>query len=115
MICVTSGVYTSTNPQQFSYDMNTGTIGQFTEQVLGVVTVSNGVFEMFVNNGDALNGSNPLYGWAWLRLIPGATLSTPTPHRNPRRSNRDTATDTQFDTHGHPDSDTHPDPIADTF
>ncbi len=68
----------SANPQQFSYDMTSGTVGQFTEQVLGNVTVSNGVFEMFVNNGDAINGTNPLYGWAWIRLVLGvAPTATP--------------------------------------
>ncbi len=68
------------NPQQFSYDMTTGTIGQFTEQVLGSVSVSNGVFEMYINNGDALNGTNPLYGWAWIRLVPElAPTNTPLP------------------------------------
>jgi hypothetical protein len=70
---------TAANPEQFSYDVTSGTIGDFSEHVLGSVTVTNGVFEIFVRRGDVLNASgNVLYGWAWLRLFANSPVATAT-------------------------------------
>jgi len=69
------------NTQEFSYVMNTGTIGDFSEQTIGTVVVSNGVFEIFVNKADLLTPNGyPFFGWSWIRLLPGAAAtSTPIP------------------------------------
>jgi len=67
------------NPQQFSYDMVSGTIGDFTEQNIGTITVSNGVFQIFINRADLLTPNGyPYWGWAWIKLSPIST-STATP------------------------------------
>ena len=61
------------NPQQFSTDVTTGVVGDFTEHTLGTVTISNGVFEIYVNKADLLSSSNyPFFGWSWVRLVPTA-------------------------------------------
>jgi hypothetical protein len=76
---------TAANPEQFSYDVVTGLSGDFTEHVLGQVTVTNGVFEIFVRRGDILfGGTSGLWGWAWARLVPtSGVLPTVTPTRTP--------------------------------
>ena len=69
---------TAANPQQFSTVVNTGVVGAFTEQNLGSVTVTNGVFEIYVNKADLLTpGGYPFFGWSWIRLLPGGG-ATPT-------------------------------------
>lgn len=60
------------NPEQFSYDVTSGNSGNFAEYTLGTVTVSGGMFELYVRRADALPSGNndPFWGWAWIRLVP---------------------------------------------
>jgi len=73
------------SPEEFSFDVTTGPAGDFQEYTLGTVTVSNGVFEVYLNRADLLPGSSsyPFWGWAWIRLeIPAGTpapTNTPIP------------------------------------
>ncbi len=63
---------TAGNPTQFSVDVTNGTAGSFSEYTLGTVTVTNGVFEIYVQRADGLGGGStyPFAGWAWVRLTP---------------------------------------------
>jgi len=72
---------TAANPLQFSYDVTSGISGDFAEYTLGTVTVTGGLFEIFVQRADPLPGGNdyPFWGWAWIQLIPQTVPATPTP------------------------------------
>ena len=94
---------TAANPLQFSYDVTSGISGDFAEYTLGTVTVTGGLFEIFVQRADPLPGGNdyPFWGWAWIQLIPQtvpATL-TPTPTYTPTPTNTPTHTPTPTPTH----------------
>ncbi len=64
--------YTADNPQAMNFTAKNGTRGSFNEYNLGTVTVTNGVFEVFVNRADLVTGKGtyPYFGWAWIRLVP---------------------------------------------
>jgi len=63
--------YSVSAPQTNSYLVDRGSRGTFNEYTLGTVTVTNGVFEIFVNRADLVpgRGTYPFYGWAWIRLV----------------------------------------------
>ncbi len=71
--------YSAATPEQFSFDVTTGPAGDFQEYTLGTVTVSNGLFELYIDRADLLSGSYPYWGWAWIRLVGSASTPTPTP------------------------------------
>ena len=95
----------ATTPEEFSFDVTTGPNGDFQEYTLGTITVSNGVFEIFVDRADLLPGGGAIPsgagpGSAWcrqsarrpprIRRIPPTSCrsTTPTPSRRqppPRR------------------------------
>ena len=94
---------TAANPLQFSYDVTSGISGDFAEYTLGTVTVTGGLFEIFVQRADPLPGGNdyPFWGWAWIQLIPQTVPATPTPTPTytPTPTNTPTHTPTPTPTH----------------
>ncbi|GAP13459.1 hypothetical protein LARV_01213 [Longilinea arvoryzae] len=64
--------FSASSPETNSFEVRKGTRGTFNEYNLGTVTVTNGVFQIYVDRGDFINGngSYPFYGWAWIRLAP---------------------------------------------
>ncbi|TLN16736.1 hypothetical protein FDZ74_07845 [bacterium] len=64
--------YSSSSPETNSFLVDRGSRGTFNEYALGTVTVTNGVFEIFVDRADLVpgRGTYPFYGWAWIRLVP---------------------------------------------
>jgi len=64
--------YSASAPEAFSFLADSGTRGGFNEYALGTVTVTNGIFEIFVDRADLVPGygTYPYYGWAWIRLAP---------------------------------------------
>lgn len=91
---------TAANPEEFYYDVTSGTPGDFAEYPLGTVTVTNGLVEIFVQRAEALPGGNdyPFWGWAWLRLIPQEEPPTPTPTETPTATPTFTPTPTETPT-----------------
>jgi hypothetical protein len=73
--------YNYATPQSNLFDVTSGTSGSFNEYTLGTVTVSNGLFEFYVNRADMLAGGStyPFYGWSYVRLIPQSVPPTATP------------------------------------
>ncbi len=75
--------YTSGAPEAHSYDVTTGDTGSFAEYIIDEsVTISDGTFELYVNNADPLVGGTTyeMYGWAWVRLVPTrVTMSSSSP------------------------------------
>ncbi len=65
------GFDTST-PRDYSVDVASGTVGDFTEFDLGTVTVTDNIFAIYVDHADVILdvGNFPYYGWAWVRLEP---------------------------------------------
>jgi hypothetical protein len=49
-----------------------GGADQFAEYLLGTVVITNGRFDLWAGDGDVLSGSPYFYGWASIRLAPGA-------------------------------------------
>jgi len=64
--------YSASAPESYSFLADTGQRGSFNEYALGTVTVTNGVFEIFVDRADLVpgRGTYPYFGWAWIRLVP---------------------------------------------
>lgn len=61
----------SANPAELSFDVTSGNHGNFAQYTIGTVTVTNGVFEIFVRRADPLPGGDyPFWGWAWIELTP---------------------------------------------
>ena len=82
----------ATTPEEFPFDATTGPNGEFQEYTLGTITVSNGVFEIFVDRADLLpgGGAYPFWGWAWIRLVPPVGTPVPQIHRSRRQLRRST-------------------------
>jgi hypothetical protein len=64
--------YSAASPEAYSFDVTSGNGGNFAEYTLGIVTVTNGMFELYVDRADLIPGSSsyPYWGWAWIRLVP---------------------------------------------
>jgi len=60
------------SPRDFSVDVASGAVGDFTEFDLGTVTVTDNMFALYVDHADVIfdAGNFPYYGWAWIRLVP---------------------------------------------
>jgi hypothetical protein len=43
---------------------------QHREYSLGTTTITDGVFNLYVQDADLLGGTYPIFGWAWVRLVP---------------------------------------------
>jgi hypothetical protein len=43
---------------------------QHREYSLGTVTITGGTFDLYVQDANLLGGSYPIFGWAWVRLVP---------------------------------------------
>ena len=78
--------YSSASPKSLSVDLPgcyTGT--QFREYSLGTVTVTDGNFDLYVQDADLRTGTGcgntyPFFGWAWIRLVStGLTMSSTSP------------------------------------
>jgi hypothetical protein len=64
---------TAANPEEFSFDVYSGNPGGFDSYTIGTVTVTNGVFDVFVRRAEQLPGGDyPFWGWAWIELVPAA-------------------------------------------
>jgi hypothetical protein len=63
--------YSPTAPKAYFVDTvgGSGSSTQHTEYRLGTVTISNGIFNIYVQDADLLGGSYPVFGWAWIRLV----------------------------------------------
>jgi len=64
--------FDGSTPRDFSVDVASGTVGEFTEFDLGTVTVTDNIFALYVDHADVIfdAGNFPYYGWAWIRLEP---------------------------------------------
>ena len=64
--------YSAGNPEEFSFEVTSGNPGDFAEYSIGDVTVTNGLFELYVQRAYWLTGGGdyPFWGWAWINLIP---------------------------------------------
>ena len=64
--------YSPTDTRHYSIDTVGGSGGatQHTEYLLGSVTVIDGTFSLYAQDADMLSGSYPVFGWAWIRLVP---------------------------------------------
>lgn len=63
--------YSAGSPEAFSFDVTSGNPGNFAQYTIGSVTVTDGLFEIFVRRADPLPGGDyPFWGWAWIELIP---------------------------------------------
>jgi len=57
-----------------------GRTEQHTEYSLGTVTITDGHFDLYVQDADLLDGTYPFFGWAWVRLVPTRiTMSSTSP------------------------------------
>ncbi|MBN1657283.1 MAG: hypothetical protein JXA93_02725 [Anaerolineae bacterium] len=62
--------YTEADPKASYVDVAGGASGtQHREYSLGIVTVTDGTFNLYVRDGDLLGGTYPFFGWAWVRLV----------------------------------------------
>jgi hypothetical protein len=53
---------------------------QHREYSLGTVAITDGTFNLYVQDANILGGTYPFYGWAWIRLVPaGLTMSSSSP------------------------------------
>jgi len=43
---------------------------QHREHSLGTLSITDGTFNLYVQDADILGGSYPIFGWAWVRLVP---------------------------------------------
>jgi hypothetical protein len=71
--------YSPSAPKQFHVDTVGGSGGstEFAEYSLGRITVSDGTFNLYVQDADPLPGySYPYFGWAWIVLEPVNSLPT---------------------------------------
>jgi len=71
-----------TNHYRYYYSINKGleasidvTHREFRELNIGRVNVTDGTFELYTRGADLIEGSDYFYGWAWIKLVPTATLS----------------------------------------
>jgi len=63
--------YTPENPKAYFVDTVGGAGGsdQHEEYSLGTVVITDGSFNIYVQDADLLSGSYPYFGWAWIRLV----------------------------------------------
>ena len=64
---------TAGDPKAYYVDTVGGAGGsdQFEEYLLGTSSITDGNFEIYVQDADLLGGTYPFFGWAWIRLAPG--------------------------------------------
>ena len=61
--------YTSDDPKTHAIDVPGGATGtQHTEYSLGMIDITDGTFNLYVQDADLLGGTYPYFGWAWIRL-----------------------------------------------
>ena len=64
--------YSSADPSESYVDTAGGATGtQHREYSLGTVDVTTNSFNLYVNNAQLLSGDYDIFGWAWIRLVPG--------------------------------------------
>ena len=71
--------YSSSDTKHYSIDAVGGSGGatQHAEYRLGSVTVTDGSFSLYAQDADLLSGDYPVFGWAWIRLVPTGGDVTP--------------------------------------
>jgi len=64
--------FTEEEPTSQFVDAVGGSVGpyQHVEYRLGSVEISDGTFDLFVQDADLLSGTYPFFGWAWISLVP---------------------------------------------
>jgi hypothetical protein len=63
--------FTSGDPFAHYVDTPGGAPGtQHREYSLGTVSITDGIFNLYVQDADILGGTYPIFGWAWVRLVP---------------------------------------------
>ena len=64
--------FTPEDPKALYVDTVGGSGGteEHTEYSLGTVTITDGHFDLYVQDADLLGGTYPFFGWAWVRLVP---------------------------------------------
>ena len=74
--------YSPSATKQYHVDTVGGSGGtaQFTEYRLGSVGITGGSFSLYAQDADLLSGSNDLFGWAWIRLVPAVQPPATTAH-----------------------------------
>ncbi len=61
--------YTGDDPKAQSIDVPGGATGtQHTEYSLGMIDITDGTFDLYVQDADSLGGTYNYFGWAWIRL-----------------------------------------------
>ena len=74
--------YTPGDPREFSVDTVGGAGGtdQHEEYSLGMVSITDGTFDLYVQDAELLGGTYPFFGWAWVRLVSSSvTMSSDSP------------------------------------
>ena len=71
MICATIYGYTAGDPKASYVDTVGGSGGteQHTEYSLGTVNITDGTFNIYVQDADLLGTGYNFFGWAWVRLV----------------------------------------------
>jgi len=64
--------YTPGDPEEFYVDVSGGVGGadEHEEYDLGTVDITDGNFEIYVQDADLQSGAYPYFGWGWIRLVP---------------------------------------------
>ena len=64
--------YSPTETKRYYVDTTGGSGGatEHTEYSLGSVTVTDNTFSLYAQDADMFSGAYPVFGWAWIRLVP---------------------------------------------